>query len=482
MTTMSNQRRRVLRQRLLQAGFSLSDQGPEEDRVIHQWLRHDLRRPTPNWLIVLPGAIELGRLIYRTFTLAYSEAFLQPFGWGCQLVRRYLSRDWLFTDGRMEEAVLCRIRDRRLVLLEHLRGKFQNSLFAEQTFDPALLPAYLRRVARLESLKVPEAELPWNCVPLPPEIGTVHSGSDEEVDYRALADRLSAFWSKKNGFTAEHHLEGVISLGLGSLVRDEDLRRRCDALLADKLPKWEQTLIGLRRRASRLLELHEAARLRRRVCHPDQETALDRRLAELEARIQSCRERLARHPSRLRPRPGEVGDLLAGHMCSPSAVRHDRIRREIDFFRRRSRDGWAAVLADAGLPASVVSLREAIESHLDGKPPSSRMHGLNEEERGRRKQMAQIWLERAANLLHWTRAVAAGHRAVPLVTGEAADALEGWLCDVEDFYQFGILVEKGVIHALGKRHGRRLLHLLRPESNPTPNTAARISLSGREPK
>ena len=131
-------RRKLLRQHLLHSGFDLSSQGPEEDHVIHGWLRTDLRRePPPNWTQLLPDAITLGRTIYRSFVAAYARAFLVPDGGGVCQVRRFLSLPWGFVDPHAEEVILTRIRNRRLVLLRHLHGKFQPSLFTAPTFDPA---------------------------------------------------------------------------------------------------------------------------------------------------------------------------------------------------------------------------------------------------------------------------------------------------------------------------------------------------------
>src|SRR5262245_4861319 len=125
----------------------------EEERVtVARWVRPDCQEQTvPGWEGRLTEAVERGQRIYRDFHESFLLWFGASDGPGAAEVRRRLLSWHGHADAHMIEAVLERIRDRRLHLLDHLYARTQHSLFAAQGFDPERLPGYLRTVARLES-------------------------------------------------------------------------------------------------------------------------------------------------------------------------------------------------------------------------------------------------------------------------------------------------------------------------------------------
>jgi hypothetical protein len=477
----------LLRECLLLAGLGPSAGTAEEDVVLRRWLCRDLRRASrPGWRQQLPAAVEVGRGIYRSFMAAYTAAFLEPDGWGVRAVRRLLRLRFGFVDAHLAESILERIRDRRLVLLEHLRGKFQPSLFAPRTFDPARLRGYLWRVVRLESLHAPQEDLPWNRSGLPgvlcagPGPGAVVADAGD-VDYHDLGERLSAFWSPANGFGREDRLEGLVSLGLGWLTGEEALREGCERLLRAKLQAWEERLTRLRQRLSRLLDRGRELGEQTAAAPAERRAHLQDKAAELDLHLRRCRELLARHMLKLRPRPGEVCQLLRGCVqARGSAIRHARIGREIALLRRRVSQGWGRLRCDGSPPpAGVSALGEAIACHLGQEPASPRQHRLEEEERQSRRRRMRDWLAAGAELLRQIRASLAEHRARPARSRPRAEEVEAWLCDAEDLYELGVLTRKGVVWGLGRRHGWRLNHLLRV-SGPALSRHAKLSTPFRD--
>jgi hypothetical protein len=469
---MSGQRRQSLRDHLLLAGLNLSSTGPEEDHTIFAWLEADLLdQPPPTWPTLLPRALEVARDVFRSFAAAYAEAFLDTDGVGVLVLRRFLRLRFGFVDAHTEEVILERIRDRRLLLLEHLRRKFQPSFFAAKVFDPALLPGYFRRVAWLESLKVPVEDLPWNRVRLDPAVlrasprlaSVSEPDTETGVDYGDLSTRVSAFWSKGNGFTPEQHREGVVSLGLGRLTDDATLQEGCDQLLAAKLPAWETRLATLRRHSSKALARLEELRGLLTSATGEPRKELETKLAMTEDRLRRYHLLLALHPQRLRPRPAEVQLLLTGcGILKAGAVRHQRIGREIAVFRRRVSVGWEALQRTAEVPpVAILDLGRAVATHLAAEPPSPRQHGLAEVERQQRRVRTRAWRAAAVDLLTRVRGCLTDYRGSHAQERPLLAAIEAWLCDTEDLYELGVLARKGLLHGLGRRHGWRLHHLLR---------------------
>src|SRR5262249_60224308 len=104
---------------------------------------------------------QLGIAIYWDFMTAYTAFYEEPNGKGAAHVAKALRNRIGQADPHMAEAVLDRIRNRRLHLLDSFRRKYQPSLFAPRTVDSKKIRGYLIRVASLESLHVPAGDLPW---------------------------------------------------------------------------------------------------------------------------------------------------------------------------------------------------------------------------------------------------------------------------------------------------------------------------------
>src|SRR5437660_3989357 len=144
---------------LARRGVALSAEAG--DRVLH-WLERDLAKdPPPDWEARLPDAARLGLAIYWDFMTAYNAFYEEADGKGAAHVAKALRNRCGQADPHMAEAVLDRIRNRRLHLLDSFRRKYQPSLFAPRAIDAKKIRGYLIRVANLESLHVPAADLPW---------------------------------------------------------------------------------------------------------------------------------------------------------------------------------------------------------------------------------------------------------------------------------------------------------------------------------
>jgi hypothetical protein len=454
-----------LRQALAEQGVDLST---EAGQTVLRWLERDLKeQPSSEWQTRLPEATRLALAIYWDFMKEYNAFYEEPDGKGPLYVTRALRARMGQADAHMNEAVLDRIRNRRVHLLDSFRKKYQPSLFSPRAIDASKVRGYLIRVARFESLHVPTGDLPWGvgrtidlAALAEPALPTPEP---EGPDPRRLAEAMRTFWDRTHGFTAEQRLEGLTSLGLGFLTGVPEVEERCRALLVRKLPAWEELTATLRRRASQwLARMEETQRVFATTTHPAEREHLSERLAELEDRLTRLHVRLARQPSRLRPRPAEVQAALAGYVANVGNTRFRRIGREITLFEDRVRTGGRTLSRARGarLPRDVAQLISDVEAHLESAPSSPRAHGLSKAQRGERLRQEKAWRQRGEALLGEIR----GHFRLlfgfPLSADVNAPILN-WLADAEDLYEFGVLQRKGVIAGLGRRHGWRLERLLR---------------------
>jgi hypothetical protein len=463
---MSDQARHaLLRQRLVEQGVDLST---EAGQTVLRWLERDLKETTlTDWQARLPEAAQLALAVYWDFMKEYNAFYEESDGKGPLYVARALRARVGQVDPHMSEAVLDRIRNRRVHLLDSFRKKYQPSLFAPRAVDAGKVRGYLIRVAGFESLHVPTGDLPWGvgrtidlaALAEP----TLPTPEPESPDPRRLAEAMRSFWDRTHGFTAEQRLEGLTSLGLGFLTGVPEVEERCRDLLRKKLPVWEETTANLRRRASQwLARLEETQRLVATSADAAERERLSERLARIEDRLTRMRARLARQPSRLRPRAAEVQMALDGYVANVGNTRFRRIGREIALFEDRVRTGGRTLTRALGdrLPRDVVQLIGNVEAHLTSTPASPRAHGLRESERTERLRQEEIWRQRAGALLGEIR----GHFRLlfgfPLNT-DVNEPILNWLADAEDLYEFGLLQRKGVIAGLGRRHGWRLERLLR---------------------
>jgi hypothetical protein len=440
----------------------------EEGQTILRWLVREVTEQAPaDWEARLPEAARLAGAVYWDFMTAYNAFYEEPDGKGPAHVIRALRGRSGEADPLVVEAVLDRIRNRRLHLLDGFRRKYQPSLFAARAVDARKIRGYLVRVANLESLHVSAGDSPWNlgrginlaalAEPAAP------TPEPESVDPRRLAESLRAFWARDNGFTAEMRLEGLTSLGLGFLAGIPEVDERCRDLLAQKLPAWERETTHLRQRISRwLARLEETQREASIARTPTERERAIERQSRIEERLARLRVRLARQPARLRPRAGEVQVALAEYVASVGNTRFRRVTREIALFENRVRTGGRALLesvAEQGT-TEVSQLVADVERHLSSAPVSPRAHGLSAQERAERQRQYVAWRAQGADLLGRVR----GHNRLVFNFPHAAPVNQvvlNWLADTEDLYEFGLLRRNGVFAGLGRRHGWRLEHLLR---------------------
>jgi hypothetical protein len=444
------------------------DPASEPAQTARRWLERELSAAAPSgWENRLPEAVQLALSIYWDFMTAYNAFYEEAEGKGPVYVARALRARCGQADPHMSEAVLDRIRNRRVHLLDSFRHKYQPSLFAPRQIEARMIRGYLIRVAKLESLHVPAGDLPWgvgrsiNLAALAePAAPTPEL---ESPDPRRLAEAMRAFWGRENGFTAEQRLEGLTSLGLGFLTGVPEVEARCRTLLHQKLPGWEANTARLRQRAGQWLgRLEETQRQLTLATAPDERQRLSERLAGIEERLTRLRTRLSRQPARLRPRPGEVQEALVGLVANIGNIRFRRIAREIALFEDRVRIGGQALWRNWSeqLPTELAQLIADVQAHLTSSPASPRAHGLSASERAERIRQVLAWQERAEELMGRIRGHYRLFFSFPL-TGAVNEAVLQWLADAEDLYEFGVLSRKGVLAGLGRRHGWRLDRLLR---------------------
>jgi hypothetical protein len=444
------------------------DPEAEAGRVALRWLDQDLAENAPSdWQTRLPNAAKLALSIYWDFMTEYNAFYEEADGRGPLCVDRALRGRIGQADPHMSEAVLDRIRNRRVHLMDSFRRKYQPSLFSPPSVDARKIRGYLVRVAHLESLHVPAADLPWGtgrAIDLASLIEPAAPVPElESPDPRLTAESLKAFWSRANGFTPEHRLEGLTSLGLGFITGVPEVEARSRELLARRLPAWEEKGTRLRRRIGRRLGRLEDAR---RELSSARDGGERQRAAESLCRIEESLTRLrfalSRQPARLRPRAAEVQELLTDLIANVGNTRFRRIGREIALFEQRAVGGAQSLKQSyrESLPAEVTQLIADVEKHLASMPPSPRAHGLTEQQRKERIRLAAESGLQAEELLGRIRG---NYRLLfhsPLA-GSVGTAVVNWLADAEDLYEFGIVRRKGVHAGLGRRHGWRLERLLR---------------------
>jgi len=439
------------------------DLATEEGRTVSAWIWRELGHAPPGlWHEQLPAVAGRACDLYRGFMEEFDACYLAPDPPGERWVRRDLRTRFGFAPEPAVEAVLERIRDRRFHLLVCCRNRYQPRLFGPETFDRRRLRGYFRRVAWVESRHVPLEEMrqvasapadaldDW-LLPL--------SDGEEGDDFRRRARLLQAFWEQPR-FSRAMRLEGLVSLGMGFLTGEPDLAERCRRHLLDRLPAWEERWGRLTDRLRALLnrlglaEAHLVA-----TWHADDRAALERQLEALRGRLDRLRQLLQRHLGRLLPRPAEARQILEGFVHQQlGTVRFSRVGRELELLEERARRG-AASLRRAGLCGPVADLLAAAERHLAGRPPSPRQRGLAPAERRRRRECLHAWLGEALGILGQARSLLA--RVHP-PADRSGQAVAGWLSDLADLYELGVLDRVGVAGGLS-RPAWRLERLLRTE-------------------
>jgi hypothetical protein len=443
--------------------------GSEEWRVINCWVWTELYHDPPeHWRRDLPDVVDRGRELYRVFGGEFERLYLAESGRGPAWVRQELRQRFGFAAEPAVEAVLNRVRDRRPHLLRAFKRKYHASLFRPLVLQERWVRGYLRRVAHVESKRLPAAELGvvngrspdlLDLWPFP--LG----GEADGEDYGRRARQLAELWCGANGFSRGQRLEGLVSLLLGWLTKDRTLEERCRDYLAEKLPDWEKRWDELVRRLRPLLDRQGQLEtwLRTGWDWAERER-LEGELAEVCEKLNRQRERMERHVARLFPRPREVQHLLRQVVEQKvGSLRFARIDREIELMEERVRGGAADLCKRFGadLPGPCLALVADVDAHTAARPESPRKHNVHPARRDALRRANAEWLAQAVEVLRAARREL--DRALHEPPGPVAmeEALLGWLGDVQDLYEFGILDRVGVAAGLNRRRGWRLDRLLR---------------------
>lgn len=168
----------------------------------------------------------------------------------------------------------------------------------------------------------------------------------------------------------------------------------------------------------------------------------------------------------LRPKPAESEGLLGNQVSNLGNTRHSRKKCELAILKSRVEDGWVELRRQSAgaIPAEFGELMTAMQGHFDHPPLPTGEHGIDEQERQRRWELLDTWMNVARALLETTQKI---RDDIPVIIDGAGAGPEGlgtslleWLWDAEDYYELGILGD-GVLDGLNRRHGNRLCHLLR---------------------
>ncbi|MFC1597797.1 hypothetical protein ACFL5Q_07695 [Planctomycetota bacterium] len=463
-------RRAVRQENLSRDGIS----GDEAEQLVTAWISRELFEGSlRDWDDRLPAAASLALEVYARFTGLFENYFSVERAQGEHLVIDSLRRRFGMSDERMVDAALDRIRGRRRYLLDRFCLKYQPSLFGPRTIRWSGIPGYLAKVADVESRKLPFDVLPWNVtadVELE-KLADARSGfagteyEEPNAYYHEMAFKLRAFWCKGNGFSKPQQWEGMVSAGLGVLADHPDIVRRSRYYLQKRLPAWEEEHDRLRRQSSRLLSRRDHLRGKLRgTREPQLRPALEQALRRLDVRALRLQKKIGLHSRRLRPRPRMVSKILASAVSNSYGVRNRRVRREISLMHERVLKGGDQLFSASGddLHPDCDRLIRQVVKHLSARPEeSASAHGLSPEERERRTELYETWQKRCVGLLAEVRKWLLANPTDCSLTEQAHAVLWSWLVDSEDLFCFGVLSKRGVLEALGRRHGRRLRHLLR---------------------
>jgi hypothetical protein len=441
----------------------------EQGRTTAAWLWQELdHAPPKQWDTSLSQVTERALRIFRAFMEEFEAIFLRETSCGEKWVRQFLRNRFGFAAEQAVEAVLNRIRDRRLHLLQAFRHKYQQELFGPWTFNEKRLRGYLKRVAWIESGKAPVAQLRQTIDTDSDTLDSWLPPAEDEPDlasYHQRAYQLAEFWSEAHGFSRAQQLEGLVSLGLGFATDSPILQQRCQHHLEEKYESWNTRWEQLQLRLAQLLErrAHLEGALPRLWDVAEKEAALEE-LERIRTRLARTRNRIQEHLQRLLPRPHEVQTILQGVVGrTVGTLRFQRIKREIQLLRERVEWGTRNLEKQflAEIPKPLRQLLQDIPAHLQDWPPSPRQHGISPQERACRQEAAGCWHARGLEIL--TRV----HRELnklfrePPASGKLRLALRNWLSDVQDFYELGVLDRVGVVGGLQSRQGWRLERLLR---------------------
>lgn len=456
----------------------------EIDGNVAVWIEADLSPLTPAQLAAaFPGARDLGRRFQERVNLLFLDYFEMDSTGGAR-VRRTLERRLPCCSDALVEGILDRVHDKRARIVRAVYKAIQRQLLdpsrspcvAEDRLKTELLPFYFQTILRNECARDPAAAVRGFNVSLPDEeVGGPVAPPPPDEDYvaflQAVAGRLQAFWGPANGFDPEDTLEGMVSAGVGHLIGGcPSLRQKCADVYDEGYQRWVKQQDKLTANASALLA-------RRAEPEADQES-LDARVARLRQKLAVVRRAC------LRPTPRCAARLLRDELA-PAAVhagprhpaaearpsqtnattRYRRLRA-----RRLEREGKllgqrvVRALREVGNAVSAADEQRLgeIRFFLDknNRPPSPSQHGISEDERAKRWQRLDEYLERASRLRDDVTA-----RLLDLYSEDLDHrpfrALLGVMDDAANFLEGAVLSRAGILPALESRHGWRLFRLLR---------------------
>ena len=438
----------------------------EESCLLREWIQEEGVASAAQ-----EALIRTGRDLYLVFNREFTATFYGDDAPGIGFVREVLKRRFGRLSVGLLDAALDRIRDRRLHLLRAFKRKYQPKLSAAWNVEPDLLPQYFRRVASLETLRLPEADLPWLNYPLDlnvsgfvssPRSGGEMSPKSDPAPGHFLADLLSEWWSRKNGFTRQQQLEGLVSHGLGSHTGSEILEQRVRRFFSERREAWQQNYNRLIARASRLLLKLDRIRSSGQSSNSDriEEQLLGQEL-ELAAKLEKLKSAIDVHWSKYLPKPAEVNELLRGFdVPCVSSTRFRRIDREIAILRERLEKTFKSV-ALPDLEFRQVQLVLDLKEHVGRWPVGARPQGEARVSRAQRQTKRKRWKREGERLLQRID-TECNRRTIP--PQRITDLrFREFLFVAQDLYQLGIVNRAGISAALRRYSGPRLSNLLRTE-------------------
>lgn len=427
----------------------------EEGRTLTAWLWQELSScPRENWRLALPAVLAHAQRVYGHFMDAFEACFLAEGAPGARWVASWLRRYYGFAPATAIDAVLERIRGRRLHLLRAFRQRHQADLFTLPDFRPAGLVGFFRNVARIEARHAPLEQLRAER-PLPENTPGGWGLAEEEDEgpesgYAARARLLVGFWGRRDWFTEAMYLEGLCSLGLGSFTGVAVVERRCHEALAARLPEWERGREALDVRiALELRHLAEAELRLARTWLAEQRLAAEREEACIRGRLARLRERVQRHVEALKPKAREVREVLSGVVAQDlGSLRFRRVGREIDLLAARASRGLLALCDAADMVYPIACRARAL---LGERPANPRQHGLSAEVRRQRQASSSQWQTALLALANDVRDMLVSHCSPARAVG---------LADLLDYLELGVLDRQGITGGL-RRPEWRVRNLLR---------------------
>jgi hypothetical protein len=503
--------------RVIQAVLRAQGCGAESERMqtVLQWTVNDLPAPVtpqPGYATGtlrlslrsrLQDAVTIGLWIFDDFNARFVAYFGEDDAEGARSVRWCVRKKLGYSNPRVVDAILDRIRDRRIRLLNHFKAQHQGSLLNGPRFEPGKLEGYFRRVVQLESLKVSpdgfEALLsdiegpnggPLQYDNLRP-IGPGSNAENDTFDHPAarwgrVTGLLAAFWDESRGFRDQERLQGLAQLLMGEASGNHLLAVRCRAFWEAHHREWNERKMRRAERSGPLFIkkdfLENQLRPSRMHCiRPEERRKMENDLKRVETKLLSLQRQAEEDDLKCLPRREDMKGLLQGLVSRPDAARTDRIRKECKLLEGRARAALAALLSERSdnpaasltrladqirtgpkkLPASLAVLARRIQDHLARRPSPTNSHGLDESERRRRKEDERRWLEEgdhlAAELGDLIRSLETEKLSAP---SDLVRAVLGASYDVHDFLVYGRRRD-GVIAALRRLPMRRLWNLLR---------------------